>query len=88
MPLVDRQGDTRSDRAIITPAPHRTLILVKVPCSIAQFAGAAVPTSRGQAHAHLGPELAGGSKILAEKLLTALMRADAPRQVGLLRLAR
>src|SRR5215469_5748027 len=26
------QGDG-SDRAIITPAPHRTLILVKVPCS-------------------------------------------------------
>ena len=26
-------GTTRSDRAIITPAPHRTLIPVKVPCS-------------------------------------------------------
>jgi len=34
---VRHQGETRrrrSDRAIITPAPYRTLILVKVPCSI------------------------------------------------------
>jgi hypothetical protein len=36
---VDRQGDNRSDRAIITPAPHRTLILVKVPCSIVLVSG-------------------------------------------------
>ena len=28
------QGDTGPTRAIITPAHHRTLILVKVPCSI------------------------------------------------------
>jgi hypothetical protein len=28
------QGDGRSDRAIITPAPYRALIPIKVPCSI------------------------------------------------------
>src|SRR5262249_48895566 len=30
------EREDRSDRAIITPAPHRTLILVKVPCSIVE----------------------------------------------------
>src|SRR5262252_484815 len=30
--LVSKGGATRSERAIITPAPNRTLILVKVPC--------------------------------------------------------
>ena len=29
-----KRGTTRCERAIITPARHRTLILVKVPCSI------------------------------------------------------
>jgi hypothetical protein len=32
-------GDDPADRAIITPAPHRTLILVKVPCSIVSASG-------------------------------------------------
>ena len=38
------QGDGRSDRAIITLAPHRALIRIKVPCSIGKTEGAA---SRG-----------------------------------------
>ena len=44
-PLVDRQGDNRSDRAIITPAPHRTLILVKVPWEIKRAATADGPSN-------------------------------------------
>jgi hypothetical protein len=35
----DAREKDRSDRAIITPAPHRTLILVKVPCSIVLVSG-------------------------------------------------
>jgi hypothetical protein len=37
------RGTTRFDLAIISPAPHRTLITIKVPCSIALFDLAAIP---------------------------------------------
>jgi len=37
--ILVSKGATRSERAIITPAPYRTLILVKVPCSIVLVSG-------------------------------------------------
>ena len=38
-PNLVKAGTPRSERVIITPAPRRTLILVKVPCSIVLVLG-------------------------------------------------
>ena len=49
-PNLVKAGTPRSEDAIITPAPHRTLILVKVPCSIVLVSGAFGDAMRSGTH--------------------------------------